>query len=216
MLRVIGAGFGRTGTLSIKAALETLGFGPCYHMTEVFGHLEHAAIWQAAYAGQAVDWERIFADYAATVDWPACTFYGQLFAAYPEAKALLTVRDPERWYESVRETIYTMSRLDGAPPGVPMEAPRMIGTLIWQGTFHGAFEDKQRAIAIFEQHNREVQERIPADRLLVYDVKEGWEPLCRFLGVAAPIGQPFPHLNERDAFRAMTHRRAAGEGQPPR
>jgi hypothetical protein len=207
MLKIIGAGFGRTGTLSVKAALEALGLVPCYHMTEVFRHPEHAAIWQAAYRGQAVDWEQVFAEYAAAVDWPACTFYEQLLGVYPQAKVLLTVRDPERWYESVRETIYTASRMGGAPPGVPMDVPHMIDALIWQGTFDGAFEDKRRAIAIFEEHNREVQARIPADRLLVYDVKEGWELLCRFLSVAPPAVQPFPHLNDRETFRAMTQRR---------
>lgn len=208
MLKVIGAGFGRTGTLSVKAALEALGFGPCYHMTEVFRHPEHIAIWRAAQAGEAVDWEQVFTGYAATVDWPACAFYEQLLQVYPEAKVLLTVRDPERWYDSVRETIYVTSTARRGQEGGPgPQFGAMINAIIWQGAFHGAFEDRQAAIAAFERHNQAVQERVPQGRLLVYDVKEGWEPLCRFLDVPIPVGQPFPHLNDRSAFQQMVGQR---------
>src|SRR5690242_7699355 len=105
-LKVIGAGFGRTGTLSLKVALEELGFGPCYHMIEVFQYPEHAKLWEAATQGKPIDWDQIFANYQATVDWPGCTFYADLMARYPDAKVLLSVRDPETWYESVMSTIY--------------------------------------------------------------------------------------------------------------
>src|SRR5918997_4262033 len=110
-VKVIGAGFGRTGTASLKAALETLGFDPCYHMTEVFKHPGHAAFWRAAWRGEPADWDGLLGAYEATVDWPACTFYAELMERYPEAKVLLSVRDPERWYQSMRSTIYELTKL---------------------------------------------------------------------------------------------------------
>lgn len=204
MLRVIGAGFGRTGTLSLKVALERLGFGPCYHMTEVFRHPAHGADWLAAAAGALTDWERIFAGYGATTDWPGCSFYAELMRAYPEAKVVLTVRDPNRWYESVRSTIYRASHVaDGAPPGPGPQVPE---ALVWQSPFSGRFEDRAHAVGVFEGHNREVRERVPADRLLVFDVAEGWGPLCRFLGTEVPPGEPFPHVKLAQQFVARLGR----------
>jgi hypothetical protein len=205
-MKVIGAGFGRTGTLSVKAALEELGFGPCYHMVEVFDKPRHVELWQAAAEGKPIDWEELFAGYTAAVDWPACTFYQQLMQAYPEAKVLLTVRDPQSWYESTKNTIYPVSRMSPDSPSTA-DQRRMVNTLVWQRTFGGAFEDKQRAISIFERHIQEVKDRVPAERLLVYDVKEGWEPLCRFLHVAVPVDKPFPHLNDTSAFHQMIQER---------
>jgi Sulfotransferase domain len=110
-VKVIGAGFGRTGTASLKAALEELGFGPCYHMMKVFEHPEHADFWEAVWRGEPVNWDKVLEGYEATVDWPACTFYGELMERHPEAKVLLSVRDPERWYESMRSTIYELTKL---------------------------------------------------------------------------------------------------------
>lgn len=204
-MKVIGAGFGRTGTLSMKAALEDLGFGPCYHMVEVFDKPQHVALWQAAAEGQRIDWNALFAGYNATVDWPACNFYESLMQAYPEAPVVLNVRDPERWYESVTNTIYQAGRAlgDGPQPPQVQAFGRMIGTLIWGGTFGGQFEDKQHAIAVFNRHIAEVKERVPPERLLIFDVQEGWEPLCHFLGVAAP-DKPFPRLNDTAAFHEET------------
>ncbi len=202
-MKIIGAGFGRTGTSSVKVALDELGFGPCHHMTELFDRPERAALWEAAAAGQPVDWNELVAGYQSTVDWPACTFYAQIMEAYPEALVLLTLRDPERWYQSCRNTIYrsSTSRADTPNADGPDPVAHMIDTIIWRGTFGGAFEDTQRAISIFERHNQEVQERVPSDRLLVYEVKQGWEPLCRFLGVEAPAGRHFPHLNDTMTFQ---------------
>ncbi len=211
-MKVIGAGFGRTGTLSLKAALETLGFSPCYHMTELFQHPNHISYWEAATNGESVDWHALFADYQATVDWPGCTFYAELIKAYPNAKVLLSVRDPERWYDSVINTIYQTSRLLKQPSGslltllIRLISPQrlrivhMINKLIWQNTFDNRFEDKAYALEIFQQHIEEVKQRVPTDKLLVYNVKEGWEPLCAFLGVEVPANTPFPHLNDRDSF----------------
>src|SRR5579864_5669016 len=192
-IRVIGAGFGRTGTMSLKVALEDLGFGPCYHMLEVFGKPRAVELWQAAAEGKPVDWDELFAGYNAAVDWPVCAFYDQLMQVYPEAKVLLTVRSPESWYESVMNTIYPIStRPVPADDPLTSDHRRMVDTLIWQGTFGGQVEDKQHAIAVYERHNRGVKERVPAGKLLVYEVKEGWEPLGRFLSVPVPADKPFP------------------------
>ncbi|MDQ2713705.1 MAG: sulfotransferase family protein [Chloroflexota bacterium] len=212
-LQVIGAGFGRTGTLSLKAALEELGFGPCYHMVELLKRPAAITRWEAAARGEATDWRALFDGYRATVDWPACSFYEELMQAYPDAKVLLTTRDPESWFESASSTIYQIrrniiARILFSPPfffliaaltGGRARIGRLAGTLIWDGTFHGRFEDKDYAIAVFNQHNEDVKKRVPPAKLLVYTVKEGWEPLCRFLGVEVP-DTPFPHLNERANF----------------
>src|SRR5437763_9512413 len=160
-MKVIGAGLGRTGTLSAKTALEERGAGPCYHMVEVFDKPRHVELWQAAAEGKPVDWDELFAGYLAVVDWPACAFYQQLMQAYPNAKVLLTVRDPQSWYESTRNTIYQVSRTGAGSPLGPDDRsfPRMVNTIVWQGTFGGVFEDKQQAISIFERHIQEVKER---------------------------------------------------------
>ena len=140
-LRVIGAGLGRTGTLSLKAALEELGFDKCYHMTDLLAHLEHVAVWDAAVRGESVDWETLFQGYQATVDWPGCNFYEQFMERYPEAKVILTVRNPERWYESARQTIYYVRH--AVPKWMRLFVPRMrcfirmLDRLIWDGMFHG-------------------------------------------------------------------------------
>jgi hypothetical protein len=214
-VKVIGAGFGRTGTASIKAALETLGFGPCYHMTEVFANPEHARFWRAAWRGEPVDWDGILKGYEAAVDWPACTFYAELMERYPDAKVLLSVRDPERWYESTRSTIYELGRISTGSPLSRLsfafffllvfgtfktgQGP-MTEEIVWRGTFDGKFEDKRHAIEVFNQHNEEVRRRVPQEQLLVYEVKEGWGPLCEFLGVEEP-DTPFPHLNDAAEMR---------------
>jgi Sulfotransferase domain len=217
-VKVIGAGFGRTGTWSLKAALEKLGFGPCYHMTEVFAHPEHADIWSAAGRGEPADWEGVLEGYEATVDWPGCAFYEELMERHPGAKVLLSVRDPERWYESTRSTIYELTMLIDSSRtarlifglisrlvfgGFAGRKSSLPHDVIWQGTFDGRFEEKAYAIEVFERHNEEVKRRVPPDRLLVYEVKEGWGPLCEFLGVPEPE-VPFPHLNDAVQMRLGT------------
>jgi hypothetical protein len=196
-LKIIGAGFGRTGTRSLKEALEMLGSGPCYHMVEVFAHPEHMAFWEMAARGESGDWHGVFRGYQATVDWPGCTFYKQLMLTYPDARVLLSVRDAEKWYESVKSTIYLASHR-AETPDTATRMP-MVNQLVWHGTFHDRFLEKEYAISLFEQHNEEVKKYVPAEKLLVYDVKEGWEPLCTFLGVPVP-DVPFPHLNDREDF----------------
>jgi hypothetical protein len=201
-MKLIGASFPRLGTLSTKAALEQLGLGPCYHFLTQFERPQDIDVWQAAAEGKPVDWTAFFADFQSAVDWPASRFYKQLMALYPDAKVLLNVRDPEAWYESMLKTVYPASRMGLSAPAESILARmgRMIDTLSWQPLFHGRFEDKPYALSVFERHNQEVQDYVPADRLLVWDVKEGWEPLCRFLGVAVP-DTPFPHLHDTETFR---------------
>ena len=215
-MRVIGAGFGRTGTTSLKAALEKLGLGPSYTLGEVFRNPEHVRVWEAAAdpaAGEEVDWEGFLAGYGVAVDWPACSFYEVLMEAFPEAPVILTVRDPATWYESTRSTIHGLRRLTYGP--LPLRAafalagllsPGVVGTvrladrLVWEGTFDGRFEDRDHAMELFERHNEEVCRRVPPERLLVFDVREGWAPLCNFLGVETP-DEPFPRLNEARQMR---------------
>jgi hypothetical protein len=204
-LNVIGAGLGRTGTLSLKVALEQLGFAACYHMTEVIAHPEHVAVWDAAGRGEPVDWEALFRGYAACVDWPACGYYRDLLRVYPAAKVILTVRDPDRWYDSARQTIYQVRRAfpAWALPFLPRirRLLAMTDRLIWNGFFRGRFDDRSSAIEAFRHHNEMVERVVPADRLLVFEVKQGWAPLCDFLGVPVPEGTPFPHLNDTEEFR---------------
>lgn len=216
-MQVIGAGFGRTGTMTLKAALEELGVGPCYHMVEVlWGDTSRLPLWQAAASGEEVDWKAVFDGFESTVDWPGCTFYEPLMEVFPEAKVLLTVRDPESWYESARNTIYAsliagqkgeLKEGDEEPPAP--EAFQMIATLIWQGTFHGKFEDKAYAIEVFNRHIEEVKSKVPPERLVVHEVKEGWKPLAQMLGVAEPETE-FPRLNDKVAFREMVGLPALG------
>lgn len=207
-MKVIGAGFGRTGTYSLKVALEMIGFGPCYHMVEVFQHPEHVAIWQAAADGQPVDWKALFEGYQAAVDWPASRFYAELMDVFPEAKVLLTVRDPEKWHTSVMNTIHPSNNDDSDDP-MTLAQRRMTTSVIWQGTFNGRLDEKDYAIDVYNRHIEEVKRRVPADRLLVYQVSEGWGPLCRFLGVPVPENTEFPRLNDTESFRQRFHANAS-------
>src|SRR5215211_7489976 len=204
--------------MSLKVALETLGFGPCYHMTEVFAHPEHTGFWISAWREEPADWDGVLGEYEAAVDWPACTFYEELMERHPDAKVILSVRDPERWYESVRNTIYELSVITPRHPiyriGYKLVSIfvfrgsgnlDLAGEIIWEGTFDGRFEDKDYAVEVFERHNEEVKRRVPPEKLLVYEVKQGWGPLCDFLGVEAP-DKPFPHLNDGEAFRDWVRR----------
>ena len=207
-MKVIGAGFGRTGTTSLKAALEHLGM-PCYHMVEVFAHLDHVATWRDANAGRPVSWPAVFASYEAAVDWPSCTFYKQQMLAYPDAKVILSVRDPEKWHRSAMDTIFAVGKV--LPPWLRCNMPRMgpmnrmVDEIIWEGTFGGRFPDKAHAIAVYQQHIEDVKRHVPPERLLVFDVKEGWAPLCAFLGVPVPT-MPFPHLNDTAEFQKIIGR----------
>ncbi len=203
-LSVIGAGFGRTGTMSLQAALEQLGLKRCYHMREVKENPDHAAVWQAAAEGEAVDWKALFHGYQAAVDWPTCYFWRPLADLYPDAKIILTTRDPERWYDSVTNTIYLA--MTGAIPETDPAAlarRRMARNVILKRTFDGRFEDRAHAIAVYERHQAEVRAAIPDERLLVYEVRDGWAPLCNFLGRPVP-DSPFPNVNSTTEFRVSS------------
>jgi hypothetical protein len=199
-LKVIGAGLGRTGTLTLKTALEMLGFGPCHHMIEVLGNPAQVPFWNRAADGGAIEWEDIYGGYSATVDWPGCHFYAALAERYPEAKVILSRRDPERWYESISETILkSMDSMGLAAAPIPADHPmRFGGVIIPQKTFGFDFS-RDNVIAAFERHNAEVVAMIPPERLLVFEAAQGWEPLCTFLGVPVP-DQPFPRTNSREEF----------------
>jgi hypothetical protein len=190
----------------MKAAIDRLGFGPCFHMDEVFKNPDRIPYFRAAGRGENVDWDTVFAGFRSTVDWPGATFWRQLIARYPAARVLLTVRDPHRWYTSVRQTIFpqlnepaTAAMLDRMPPEYA-QGREMIQELVWDREFNGRADDEAHAIRVFTEHNAAVQREVPADRLLVYQVSEGWEPLCRFLGVDVP-DEPFPHLNDSATFK---------------
>ncbi len=196
-VKVICAGFGRTGTLSLKVALEKLGFSKCHHMQEVLQSPSQIQHWSNV-ANGTPDWDAVFEGFAATADFPSCSFYLELAEHFPDAKVILTHRDADAWYKSVSETIYKMWRLiPGWLTVIPPlgKAYRAIDKLVWQGVFDGRCDDPEHAKAVFLAHNQAVVDNIAPQRLLVYQVQEGWGPLCEFLNVAMP-DEPFPNLND--------------------
>jgi hypothetical protein len=197
-LKLIGAGYGRTGTLSLKMALEQISYGPCHHMTEVLLAPESAGLWMRAAAGAPV-WDDIYKGFASTVDFPGCTFWRQLSEFYPQAKVLLSVRDPEKWFESTQATIFSeqaIARLSATPMAAFMDK------VAWGVFSRERIHDREFMIEAFKRHNAEVERAIPSERLLVYDVAQGWEPLCKFLGVPVP-DTPFPRTNSREEMAAL-------------
>jgi hypothetical protein len=213
-LQIIGAGFGRTGTMSICTALNQLGF-PCYHMFEVLENKDnksHLGFWRNvanAPVGMQHDWEAVFGKYTAAVDNPACSVWRELIAAYPEAKVLLSLhpRGPDAWYESTRATIYfTESLWQFKVLEIATPFGRKLGDmchkLIWQRAHRGTVGDRAKAIADYHRHIAEVRAAVPPDRLLVFTVEEGWKPLCDFIGVPEP-DLPFPRVNDRAQFKQV-------------
>ena len=199
-LAVIGAGFGRTGTLSISVALERLGYGPCYHMDNVFASAEHLARWQAVADGDLAEWNNIFAGYAATLDWPGMLYYRELADAFPDARVLLSVRPADTWWESFANTIKRLiESRDQAHDDHVRQVLAYAYRIIAEQTFGGAMDDKDAVIARYENHIDSVRKNIAAERLLVYQVTEGWGPLCKFLGVPEP-DEDFPRLNNVNDF----------------
>ncbi|GAA2620220.1 sulfotransferase [Actinomadura fulvescens] len=220
-MKVIGAGFGRTGTRSLKAALETLGFGPCYHMSEVIAEPHRVRQWLDVGEGRGSDWDEVFAGYQAAVDWPAASYWRELAEHYPGSKVILTVRDPARWYASVSETIFAGALAERRR--LPLRRrlvrrlvrlrspdfalyPRMARATFIDRVFDGRIDDQEHVTAVFERHIAEVKATIPPERLLVFEAGDGWGPLCAFLGVPVPA-EPYPQVNERAAFRRKRPRR---------
>jgi len=219
-LEIIGAGFGRTGTLSTHAALNRLGF-PCYHMFEVTrnpANRAHLDFWRTVAntpPDTAHDWEQVFGRYRAAVDNPACCVWRELLDAYPQARVLLTLhpRGAEAWYDSTIETIYfTENRwqfkvLEWLTPS-GRRFGDMARKLIWQRSHRGTMDDRARALAHYAAHIEEVRGAVPPERLLVYSADQGWEPLCRFLGVPVP-DEPFPNVNDRAELKRSIERMVA-------
>jgi hypothetical protein len=207
-MKLIGAGMPRTGTLTQKLALEMLGLGPCYHMVDVIADLDQARLWERALDGEQ-PWSEILDGFNSTVDWPGGYFYRELLDFYPQAKVLLSVRDPEDWERSMRETVWAVRHgeslirlLSSAQAHVD---PRwraflgMIDRLVWEGTFASGHAEPHQLIDTMRRHNEEVKRNVPAERLLVWSVQEGWEPLCEFLELPVPDA-PFPRVNDRTEF----------------
>lgn len=202
-LRVIGAGCGRTGTASLKFALERLLGAPCYHMLEVFHHPEHIPVWHKAALGEPIDWRALFKGYAAAVDWPTAAFWPELMQAFPDALVLLSVRDSESWWNSANETIF--HGIDKIPFASP-EWKEMI-LAVFRERWGADFKDRDASIAAFNRHNARVRQEVPVERLLVWQTGDGWAPICQALGVAVP-DEPFPRANTREEFRARVAARA--------
>lgn len=200
-LMVIGAGFPRTSTLSLKMALEQLGLGPCHHMMEIIAHPEQAALWAAKLSGEPLDWDEVLAGYQSVTDGPSCFVYKELMERYPEAKVVLTIRSPESWWASAQATVMSEDSPANREINLPnaqefMQNMQIIGAAAgggvkWDGS------DPEGAMAAFEAHNAEVQRYVPPERLLVFEPKMGWEPLCAFLGVPVPE-TPYPRTNSTD------------------
>ena len=196
-LAVVGAGLGRTGTMSLKLALERLGLGPCFHMIELLQHPLRISIWEKAGLGEPVNWDDAFRGFASTVDWPSCSFYRQLAARYPDSKVILSLRDADKWFDSTQATIFRAMDHIVADPKNPMA--NMLRTVV-MSMFDNNLHDRAHCIGVYTRHNDEVRRTIPAARLLVFDAAEGWGPLCKFVGVPEPA-EPFPSVNSTEEFQ---------------
>jgi Sulfotransferase domain len=203
-LRIIGAGLGRTGTTSLKTALERLLGGPCHHMMEVFAHPEQIPAWHAAAKGDMPDWRALLRPYRAAVDWPSAAFWPEIGAAFPDAIILLSVRDRESWWKSASSTIFPS--IVGAP-----DPWRAMVLEMMRARFTPKLDDRDACLAAFDRWYADASARIPRDRLLEWRASDGWAPLCERLGVPVP-SEPFPHANTTEDFQAMVRSaRAAAE-----
>lgn len=202
-LKILGAGFGRTGTKSTKMALEHLGFGPCHHMSEIGKNPELLRPWQDLVGGKLVNWELVFRGYQAQLDWPGTVFWRELSTAYPNAKVILTTRDPDQWYTSISSTILrSFNEIGVLPPSPRRNLLLMARHLIDDGVFGGKLNDPEHAKRIFVEHIDAVRAEIPKDRLLEFDAREGWQPLCAFFGREVP-DIPFPRTNTKTEYREI-------------
>ena len=203
MLQVVGAGVGRTGTHSLKIALEQLLGGTCHHMAEVIGRPDEVPIWIDAIDGKQIDWDALMQPYSAQVDWPGASFWPELSKANPDALVILSVRDPDDWYTSCTNTIF-----EGLDMMVEQGNPWMAAMLRLLGErFSDRLDERDAMLAAFEKHNDAVRAGVPAERLLEWTTADGWEPICERLGVPVPA-EPFPRTNSTVEFREMV-------GMPP-
>jgi len=193
-IRVIGAGFGRTGTDSMREALNLLGLGPCHHMFEVNAHAEQKRLWRALVQGAAPDWDRLLEGYGSCVDWPSAYYWRELMAFYPQAKVVLTYRTAESWWKSFEQTLIPGMRMSTEPESLGL-------ALVRDRVFGGRPEDRAHAIACYEENVKTVKATVPPGRLLVHNLGDGWEPLCAHLGVPVP-SQPYPSRNSAGEFKS--------------
>jgi sulfotransferase family protein len=209
-MKLIGAGYGRMGTMSLKGALETLGVAPCLHMIDLIRDPSLAERWTPTLSDEPVDWEAVFDGFESTVDWPACVYVPELMEAFPEAKVLLNFRDFEGWHRSMLNTVYAIRKAkesgqqlhEGTEPEVPAITWQIIGKTVWSAFAGGDFEDPAHARRVMEAHYADMRATVPAERLLEYRIGDGWEPLAEFLDVPVP-DEPFPHYNDSAFFRQM-------------
>jgi len=200
LLEIIGVGYGRTGTHSLKRALEHLGYGKCYHFRELILR-SHAKLWLELSTCDPDHWKKLFNGYRSTTDWPAAAYYDELSNTYPDAKFILTHRNADDWYNSVDSTIFKLR--NAMPDWLPgfRNIAKLTDQIIWQGTFNGRFTEKEFAINRYQQHIEDVRRAIRAEQLLIFDVRDGWAPLCAFLGQPVPRGLAFPKSNDRLQMR---------------
>jgi hypothetical protein len=213
MVHVIGAGMGRTSTMSLKTALEMLGFGPCHHMLEMANVRHTADGWRRAALGEDVDFVALLEGYNASCDWPSAAFWRPLSKCFPDAKVILTERPEEKWWASISKTIFVSltSPREQVPP--ERRAQRdMAEEVILRHTFGGNVTEKEHVLAVYRAHNAAVKATIPPERLLVFDGADGWEPLCTFLGVPVP-DEPYPNTNSTAEFQARFQERQRQEQQ---
>ena len=199
-MKVFGTGFGRTGTMSLKIALEKLGMGPCYHMKEIAIRPSHIKMWYDISRDDHPKWDQLFKNFNSGVDYPVCLYYEELVNKFPDAKFILTLRDFDSWYKSTANTIYRV------PTMLPEWFKKVIFpiekfiemqvNLVWVGIFKNNFNDSESTQLVYNEHIVKVKKTIPHDRLLIYNVHEGWVPLCEFLNVDVPDNIPFPHVND--------------------
>lgn len=200
-MRVIGAGIGRTGTHSLKIALERLLGAPCYHMVEVFEKPQHVPLWHAAAQGEKVDFRKMLEGYASAVDWPASAFWPELAKTFPNAIILLSTRDVDGWWKSASRTIFETMRRPPGPQLPPGWRDMIVATL---GRFTPDFLDESAAKAAFLRHEADARKRAPANRLVEWTARDGWGPLCAALNLPVP-SEPFPVTNTEQEFRARAH-----------
>ena len=222
-IKIIGAGFPRTGTTTLKRSLETLGCTRVYHMKELLVNPVQLHFWETLAETGTTNWEGLYDGFDATVDFPGYPWYKEHMKQYPDAKVILTVRDFESWYKSVNSTVFR------AGPQTPIEKIKMMGKLLsssrarkvvkcikffkrifFAGELQGQFEDKSFAEKVWNDHIKEVKSIVPEGKLLVYDVRDGWPPLCKFLGVDEP-SEPLPHLNKKENFKEMLPKLMKGQ-----
>ncbi|MCA8927804.1 MAG: sulfotransferase family protein [Alphaproteobacteria bacterium] len=216
MVQIIGAGMGRTSTMSLKQALEMLGFRPCHHMMEMRNVPETAEGWLRAAQGEAVDFAALLKGYRASCDWPSSAFWRELMQTFPDAKVILTERPEEKWWQSISRTIFQSLRLPPDPDATPTRPVQraMAKAVIIDKVFGGEVDDREHVLSVYRAHNAAVKAEVPVDKLLVFDGADGWAPLCAFLGVPVP-DEAYPNTNSTADFQARwtpDQRAAAGLG----